>query len=260
MNKLNFQITRIGYERCLPDKERIHQISGFNMIHMIESGKGYFNGRQLSAGQGFICRANFRCDYYPDPDDPWTYSYINGSGEDFERLIDMMDIDGGVFTWDHLSDAKRLSIMCKQPFDTFTVSDELALMGAFLKIASDFIKLDEKRNILNYVDRAKLIMQDSHSNGITVGQVADRLNISRAYLRNLFYEQEGVSPQEYLVRLRMSRAAKLLAESYSISEISYAVGYNDSLQFSRAFRRYFGVSPSTYRESLRNSSSQSLRK
>ena len=171
-----------------------------------------------------------------------------------------MDIDGGVFTWDHLSDAKRLSIMCKQPFDTFTVSDELALMGAFLKIASDFIKLDEKRNILNYVDRAKLIMQDSHSNGITVGQVADRLNISRAYLRNLFYEQEGVSPQEYLVRLRMSRAAKLLAESFSISEISYAVGYNDSLQFSRAFRRYFGVSPSTYRESLRNSSSQSLRK
>ncbi len=252
MNKLNFQITRIGYEQCMPDKERIHQISGCNMIHMIESGKGYFNGRQLTTGQGFICRANRWCDYYPDRDDPWTYSYINGAGEDFEQLIDMMSFDSCVFTWDHLSDAKKLSMMCKQPFDAFNASDELALMGVFLKIVADFIKLDEKRHALSYVDRAKLIIQDRHQYGITINQVANRLNISRAYLRNLFYEQEGISPQEYLMRLRMERAAKLLAESFSISEISYAVGYGDSLQFSRAFRRFYGVSPSAYREALKH--------
>ena len=52
------------------------------------------------------------------------------------------------------------------------------------------------------------------------------------------------------MKLRMERAEFLLSGSYSITEISYAVGYDDVLQFSRIFAKYHGVSPTQYRKEL----------
>ena len=74
-------------------------------------------------------------------------------------------------------------------------------------------------------------------------------NISRNYLYTLFKREYGVSPKEYLMTLRIQKAKLLFSDQsqpLSVSEVAYAVGFNDPLYFSRVFRKITGTSPSNY--------------
>lgn len=70
------------------------------------------------------------------------------------------------------------------------------------------------------------------------------------YLRKLFKKEVGSSPLEYMTNLRMKNAETLLttmwANEYSISEIAHMCGFEDSLYFSRVFKKYYGCSPSSF--------------
>lgn len=70
------------------------------------------------------------------------------------------------------------------------------------------------------------------------------------YLRKLFKKEIGVSPLEYMTNLRMKSAETLLTamwtNEYTISEIAQMCGYENSLYFSRVFKKHFGCAPSNY--------------
>ncbi len=70
------------------------------------------------------------------------------------------------------------------------------------------------------------------------------------YLRKLFKKEIGVTPLEYMTRLRMKKASTMLtaqgANDYSVAEIARLCGYDDALYFSRVFKKTYGVSPSVY--------------
>ena len=56
-----------------------------------------------------------------------------------------------------------------------------------------------------------------------------------------------MSPQEYLISLRMDHASRQLRHSPDpIRDVAQACGYSDSLAFSKAFKQHFGMSPSEY--------------
>lgn len=85
----------------------------------------------------------------------------------------------------------------------------------------------------------------------TITELCRHLELSRSYVYNLFKKNTGLSPQQFLTKLRMEQAKEFLANSdYTIQNISKAVGYNDEFTFSKSFKRYLGVSPKIYRESL----------
>lgn len=70
------------------------------------------------------------------------------------------------------------------------------------------------------------------------------------YLRKLFKKEIGVTPLEYMTRLRMKKASTMLTaqgdSDYSVAEIARLCGYEDALYFSRVFKKTFGVSPSVF--------------
>ena len=70
------------------------------------------------------------------------------------------------------------------------------------------------------------------------------------YLRKLFKKEIGMSPLEYLTKLRMNSAEKLLTamwtNEYSINEVAQMCGYDDALYFSRVFKKHFGCSPTNF--------------
>lgn len=83
---------------------------------------------------------------------------------------------------------------------------------------------------------------------ISLDQIADVLRISPFYLSHLFNRESDFSFVEYITQVRMRKAKDLLAEgAKNVSEVAYAVGYNDSNYFSKVFHRYFGVSPQAAR-------------
>jgi AraC-like DNA-binding protein len=73
---------------------------------------------------------------------------------------------------------------------------------------------------------------------------------SRTLQRRL--SQQGLSYQRVLDRVRRETAEKSIADSaLSIGEIAYLVGYSEPAAFHRAFRRWTGTTPQTYRHRLR---------
>ena len=76
-------------------------------------------------------------------------------------------------------------------------------------------------------------------------------NRFRSYFGKIFKEAVGETPQEFLLKYRMTKAAELLKlTQLSVGEISSAVGYENQLHFSRAFKSVYGASPKKWRAEL----------
>ena len=90
---------------------------------------------------------------------------------------------------------------------------------------------------------------DSHlSDKITESQLANLCSMSPYRFSRLFKQHSNYTFQEYLLQHRIDEAARLLANpKTSITDIAYAVGFNDASYFTRAFKRYKGLSPSDFR-------------
>ena len=94
------------------------------------------------------------------------------------------------------------------------------------------------------VSDALLFMREHYGRaGLTVGEVASACHVSEVYLRKLFEREQRSAPFRVLTKIRMERAKLLLEEHRPLKEIAARVGYADVFQFSRAYKRYFGVSP-----------------
>lgn len=76
------------------------------------------------------------------------------------------------------------------------------------------------------------------------------------HLRRLFRRETGLTPLEYLTKLRVSNAEKLMRDNavlhYSVSDISVMSGFYDSGYFSRVFRKMTGMTPSEYMQKHEN--------
>jgi AraC-like DNA-binding protein len=94
---------------------------------------------------------------------------------------------------------------------------------------------------------------DAHSHEeVDLAGAAETAGLSAFHFLRLFSKVLGVTPHQYLVRARLRRAARLLAErERSITEIAFAVGFGDLSNFVRTFHRAAGVSPGAFRRAAR---------
>jgi len=86
---------------------------------------------------------------------------------------------------------------------------------------------------------------------IPVEELARSCSMSTSHFIHQFKSFTGFSPHTYQTRLRLERAKELMySTTMNISEIAFAVGYDNPLYFSRLFRRHMGLSPSEYRREV----------
>lgn len=91
-------------------------------------------------------------------------------------------------------------------------------------------------------------LQEHFHEPVMMNDLAHRAGCSRARLFALFKQQTGLTPNDYLLRLRVDKARQLLTTtSRSVTEIAFEVGFASSQYFSRVFRKYTGQMPSEYR-------------
>lgn len=107
----------------------------------------------------------------------------------------------------------------------------------------------------NVIDKARIrtvidFMTANLHRKASLSELAGVTNLSRSRFSRLFKSETGVSPGEYLIRLRMERACQLLEATtfLSIKQIMAEVGYYNKSNFARQFKRYFYVTPSEYRK------------
>ena len=86
---------------------------------------------------------------------------------------------------------------------------------------------------------------------LNIGSVCEKGFISPSSLQRAFVQRFGVSPKQYIIKLRMNKALQLLVENrHSVKEIALLCGFSDEKYFSRAFREKYGYPPSQLRDHI----------
>ena len=102
------------------------------------------------------------------------------------------------------------------------------------------------------VRRAQAILEDNLENPPSISELASRVGVSAAKLKQVFPRACGMPPYSYLRKLRMEKAFRLLGDgSATITEVAYDVGYSSISHFSKIFADHFGMRPSEFRGLLR---------
>lgn len=97
---------------------------------------------------------------------------------------------------------------------------------------------------------AKQIMEQQFSQREELQAQLGGLGVSRRHLTKLFEKQYGLSPEEYLARLRLEKAKELLARGQTVTEVAFSVGFESHAAFSVFFRKHTGLSPRDYQAGL----------
>ena len=93
--------------------------------------------------------------------------------------------------------------------------------------------------------------ENRDKNLLLIKNIYREINISMSYGLEVFKEIYGISPKEYLDRLKFKEAKRLIRNpNISIEFISEQVGYSNVAHFSRQFKKWAGVSPKIYRQNM----------
>jgi YesN/AraC family two-component response regulator len=99
----------------------------------------------------------------------------------------------------------------------------------------------------------KEFVESNYCTNIKISMFADKYFFSQEYLNKLFKNKYGYTIYEYVLKLRMERAKELLGQpDIKIMDIAERLGYADNHYFSKAFRTYYHVTPTQYRNQLQN--------
>jgi len=121
------------------------------------------------------------------------------------------------------------------------------LMEAIRQIHSPSLKPDR------IVAAAIAYLNQHYLEPLSVAKLGEFLGYSRSRTFELFKSQTGLTPKDYLVRVRVEKAEELLRQTRrSIIDIAHSVGFNSSQYFSTVFRRYTGQTPAEFRQNSKN--------
>jgi AraC-like DNA-binding protein/anti-sigma regulatory factor (Ser/Thr protein kinase) len=98
------------------------------------------------------------------------------------------------------------------------------------------------------VKKTYAYIAEHYANPFTREEIARTLGVSPSYVTRVFRRQTGLALWDYVNSFRVARACDLLEHSdMTVTEIAFAVGYNDPAYFSRVFRKETGKAPTRYR-------------
>lgn len=109
---------------------------------------------------------------------------------------------------------------------------------------------EEKETHSDILERVQSFVSLHLNETITVGQMADLVHLSPSRFSAVFKERYGMSPYQFLLKLRLERAMEMLIQEpkLNITQISEYCGFNNIQHFSLAFHKTFGISPSQFKK------------
>lgn len=106
----------------------------------------------------------------------------------------------------------------------------------------------QAKDVPGDVERICRFIDEHYSERLSLEEIADMAGYSKYYINRLFKEYKGTTVIDYLIRIRIREAKKLLKSgNYSVKQISLMVGYSEPNYFTLTFKKLEGISPLKYR-------------
>ncbi|WP_168735396.1 helix-turn-helix domain-containing protein [Cohnella fermenti] len=134
---------------------------------------------------------------------------------------------------------------------------EQMVEAVLLGFADKIEKRRSQRGKNEHVGRILEYIQDNYrDSGLSLDRLAEEFDLHPTYISKLFKEQMEDNFIDYLIKIRIEAAKKLLGDkSIKISDISDSIGYMHTRSFTRTFKKYTGLTPTEYREQVLGPSS-----
>jgi len=95
-------------------------------------------------------------------------------------------------------------------------------------------------------------IEEDHSNELSIENLAEFCNVSRTVFYNKIKGLTGSSPLDFVRKVKLNSALRLLESGYNVSEVAFMTGFTDVKYFSRLFKLQFGYSPSKHKADAEN--------
>jgi len=194
--------------------------------------------------------------YVADQEQPWRYVWLEFDGLRAAEYLERAGLNARqpIYcpqTPEQGQAARDIMLYITEHADGSTVN----LMGRLYLFLDALIQSSSTRRVRHggqlrdfYIQEAIAYMEKNYQRELTMEEVAGVCKLNRSYFSKLFKDSMGCSPLEFLIRLRLSRAAELMKETnQSIGGIAARCGYPNQLHFSRAFKKRYGYSPREWR-------------
>lgn len=217
------------------------------IIHYVLSGFGYFNGKRVGSGEGFVITPGMLHEYHSSRAEPWSYFWVVIDGVEAVQICknNIACDEDHIFAYDF---RPRLLSLCDSIMSEDGEICEMRALG-YLYLLLSYHRQKAATASNGYVRSAILYIETNFHRPISVTEVSEFVGIDDRYLYNLFIKHVGKSPKSYISALRLERAENMLRQTdANVSEIAVSVGFIDVLSFSKFFSKNKGISPLNYRK------------
>lgn len=254
-----------GKQECEPGHDFGPAVRDHYLIHYIFEGEGIFsvdgNTYRLGQGQGFLIYPDIVTYYKADMVNPWVYAWVGFKGLKAFHYLKLAGLSRENPIFSYNTDSYLKDCLNEMVESNHTASSQdLKLTGLLYMFISRLVEMNGSNIAADnpvmdrsdyYVNQAIRCMEINYSRNISISEIAASIGLDRSYLGSLFKKKLNVSPQEYLLKLRIEKACQLMVnENLTIGDISRSVGYGDQLHFSKMFKKIKHVSPTEYRKRL----------
>jgi AraC-like DNA-binding protein len=132
----------------------------------------------------------------------------------------------------------------------FEALAEALAVGVLRAICDDHRRKAHALAVSSGIRRTIERLEADFADDISLAELADLAQLGRSHFASKFRQATGETPHQYLLRVRLSHARKLMAQgdqAMSMAEIAAACGFFDQAHMGRLFRRFFGTTPGAFR-------------
>jgi AraC-like DNA-binding protein len=214
--------------------------------------------REITAGDWVWLPANETHAYGAGDDDPWTIAWAHFGGEEVGAWRDLVGAAGPsspsvLALPDDRLDEIALDHVYAALERGYAVRDQVAAAAALRRALSTVAQLAiTPRDMRSADERVAVSVETVRRDWQRVhrlDELATAARVSVTHYSALFRRHTGFAPIDFLIRLRVQHACRLLdTTKLPVGEIAERVGYRDPYYFTRCFRRVMGCAPRRYRK------------
>jgi AraC-like DNA-binding protein len=252
-----------GWERCTANY-RVHRKSfQYFALEYVVEGRGTFtcNGQttELQPGILFGYAPGSEHIISTSAEQPMTKYFVDFFGPRAKSIFRRLPLSEGCTNWIRqphvIHDLFQQIVDAGQDYESLSLPLCLSLFEVLvLRIAQNAIRTEEaKCRAFETYSKASHELSMNFRNLQSVSDLAEKMQVTPAYLARLFSRYSNTSPHRALMAVKMAEAASLLvATGMSVIQIAASLGFSDPYHFSRVFKSVYGSSPAIFRKHPRS--------